>query len=158
MKRIIFLIATVLAFPASAKELDKSFGRWSVYHTGGKYKTCYIVSAPVAEKGDFKKRGQAYLLVFGKGKGDEINASSGYPYKSGGAKLLAGKKTFYMLTKDGLAWAKDPASDRKIVDYLKKGGKVIVEGASAKSTSSSDTYSAEGFTFAYSRMRELCGK
>src|SRR5262245_43664335 len=67
---------------ATAAKLDATFTDWNVYTDG--QGSCYMATVPIAEDGNWKKRGQPYVLVnFKDGKPDEVNVSSGYSYKKG---------------------------------------------------------------------------
>lgn len=153
----VFSVA-LLAFAsaAQAQTLDSKHGDWEVYTDGGS--TCYMASVPVKEDGNYSRRGQPYALVnFKRGAADEINVTSGYPYK---AKLdldvqVDGRK-FALFVDGEHGWAKDSATDKAIVAALKSGSKLTVKGVSGKGTYSVDTYSLKGTGAAYKRMVELC--
>ncbi len=155
MKKILSLIAIVFsATPAAAAQLDSTHGDWNVYSGGN---SCYIASAPVNETGNWKKRGQPYVLVNSKGAADEINVSSGYPYKQKvDVEVKVDGKSYKLFTQGENAWAKDSNTDAAIVTGIKRGAKLEVRGVSQRDTYSVDTYSLKGATAAYDRMKALC--
>ena len=156
MKLFITLLTILLATSAhAANQLDSTNGDWSVY-TDGKG-VCYIASIPTSEDGNFKERGQPYVLVSGKGKVDEVNISSGYPFRTAtDAELSVEGKRFKLFTKDKTAWAKSAADDKSIVAAMKNGSKMEVKGVSIKASYSTDSYSLKGFGAAYKRLKQLC--
>ncbi len=156
MKRFLLLTSfLILPISAHAAKLDSTSGDWSVYSEG---KTnCYIASIPSTQSGNFKKRGQPYILVNSKGKADEVNASSGYDYKPNvHVELSVDGKKFRLFSQGEVAWAKTPADDKAIVAAMKSGSKLEVKALSSKSSYSTDTYSLKGVGAAYKKMKQLC--
>lgn len=144
-----------LSSAASAQTLDSKHGDWEVYKDG---KTCYMASTPVKEDGNWSKRGQPYALInFKLGGTDEINITSGYPYKpSVDLDVRVNGQKFGLFVDGEHAWAKDSAGDKAIVGAIKNGSEMVVKGVSAKGTYSTDTYSLKGTGAAYKRMVEIC--
>lgn len=161
MHKLIILFAIILLPKILfAQTADKTFGDWNVYTIkSDNEKICYISSFAVKESGNYQKRSKPYVLVVNISKNvDELQVTSGYPYQRGSeVELTYGKEKTLLITKHEIAWAKDRATDAKLVDMMKKGDKINVRGVSAKGTFSLDTYSLKGFGNAYKRMKELCG-
>ena len=65
---------------------------------------------------------------------------------------IDGKK-FKMFTKDSTAWASDSRTDRQIVQSMRAGDKLVVNGVSSKGTKTKDTYSLSGFTASHNCLR-----
>lgn len=151
----ISLFITAFAASASAQTLDSKHGDWEVYSDSG---VCYMASTPIKEDGNWSKRGQPYVLVnFKKGKPDEINVTSGYPYKpNNDLDVRVDSKKFSLFVDGEHGWAKNSATDKKIVDAIRSGSKLTVKGVSKKGTYSVDTYSLKGTGAAYKRMTDLC--
>ena len=157
MKKLIVIALGIalVASPALARQLDSTHRDWSVYTHSGQ---CYIVSAPTKQSGNYNSRGEPYLLVTTrKGAGDEINASSGYPYQTNSEVTVSIEgKRFKLFTKDQNAWAYDAAADAAMVKAMKSGNRMTVRGTSQRGTWSEDTYSLMGISAAYNRMKALC--
>lgn len=155
--RNIALILALLSFslPAlGANDLDSTHSDWNVYT---KDDSCYIASIPINESGNFKKRGQPYVLVNARDKTDEINVSSGYGYKPKvHVELSVDGQKFRLFAKGENAWAKDSKTDKSIISAMKSGDKMEVKGISTKGSYSIDTYSLKGITAALKRMKQLC--
>lgn len=151
----VILFSFVVPGLAFAQKYDRSFRDWSVYTNNN---SCYIASAPVRQAGNYSRRGQPYILVVHReAKNDEINVSSGYPYKPKKEVTLTIKGSQYKLFSEGeTAWATDAKADRTIVQAMISGTDMTVKGTSEKGTWSEDKYSLMGFSDAYNRMKALC--
>lgn len=156
--KILFAIAGLLfvSGTANAANLESTHTDWNVYTGDGG--ACYIASVPISEDGNFKKRGQPYVLLnFKEGKPDEINISSGYPYKKGvDAELTIEAERFKLYTEGETGWARNQNDDKNILTAMRSGAKMKVRGISSKGSYSEDTYSLKGISAAYKHMVELC--
>lgn len=159
----IAVVASLLVVSrASAQTLDRQINDWSVFtakHEGKKL--CYIASAPLKKTGNYKKRGEPYVMVTHRGKNmDEVSVSSGFPYKEkSSVEFTVEKKKYRFFTSPDIpdvAWASDSKEDKKIIQDMKKGNTLAVKGHSRSKTYSLDTYSLKGFAKAYERMKNLC--
>jgi hypothetical protein len=148
-------LALALAAPAFAKQYDSQFKDWSVYTHEG---SCYIVSAPTKQNGNYNRRGEPYLLITTKRGGtDEINASSGYPYKTNSeVTMTLDGRTHKLFTQGEHAWAYDTQQDAMLIRSMKAGSSLKLRGTSQRGTWSEDTYSLMGISAAYDRMKALC--
>ena len=61
-----------------------------------------------------------------------------------------------LFTNGDNAWAPDNATDKKLVETMKRGERMIVEGVSARGTKTKDTYSLSGFSSAYKAISQKC--
>lgn len=160
VKRIFLtLVLAGIALPVAAQEFVSSHGNWHVFtvQKGGE-KVCYIASEPTKSTGNFSNRGTPYLLITSRNATtDEVSSSSGYPYKvDSKVKIEVDNKKFDLFTKDDVSWAYDSAQDAQIVTAMKKGSRITVRGTSPKETFSLDTYSLNGVTAAYNKMKASC--
>ena len=88
---------------------------------------------------------------------DVVNINAGYTYKDKSeAKIKIGAKTFALFTDSNKAWTKTTEDDKALVDAMKKGSRMIVDGISFKGTKTKDTYSLNGFTSAYKAISNKC--
>lgn len=167
MKKIflLFLLTIISATPvnSSAQQLQKSYQDWNVFTLSNKgEKMCYIASVPKKKAGNYKKRGEPYLIVTHRSKSvDEVSASSGYPYKQGSTVAVEFDKKskfdlFTTVEVPDVAWARDSEEDSKIVKAMVKGLDLMIKGNSKLGTNSTDTYSLRGFTRAYRHMKKAC--
>ncbi len=138
------------------------YGDWTAYtYKEGKNTVCYMASTPKKDEGNYKKRGDIYAVVTHRPADKSYNVTNfvaGYRYKSGSnVTVKIGTTTFHNLfTNDENAWAPDAATDKKLVEAMKRGEKMIVEGTSFRGTKTKDTYSLAGFSKAYQAISAKC--
>ena len=139
-----------------------SFGDWSgfLFSEDGN-PACYMSSEPTKASGDYKKRGDVFAIVThrpAEKRIGEVSIIAGYAYqKDSAVEIAIGKQTFELFTQDDGAWALDAASDKKLVQAMRKGNKMVVKGTSSRGTTTTDTYSLKGFTKAYRAIGKACG-
>lgn len=157
---ILILTFSSASYAQTLKGEHKAWSVFTVKQSGEKI--CYITSSPIKKTGNYKRRGEPYLLVTYRGKGiSEVSSSSGYPYKKNSKVDLSlnKKASFKLFTSSDtpkMAWAKDVSEDKRIISSMKKGSKLTIKGFSKLGTYSLDTYSLMGFTKAYNKMTSLC--
>lgn len=166
MKRIIafsLIFLSLSATSASAQNFIKEFKAWGVFSiVQDGDKVCYITSTPTKKKGNYRKRGEPYMLVTYRPSGvSEVSINSGYPFKSGSdvAVRIDNRHNYSFFTSKEtpeMAWAKDSKTDKEIIGKLKAGGALTAKGYSRLGTYSLDTYSLAGFTAAYEEMIDSC--
>ncbi|MBX6322610.1 MAG: invasion associated locus B family protein [Rhodospirillaceae bacterium] len=122
-------------------------------------KGCFVVSVPKKSEGKYTRRDPTYVHVTHRpamNTRDVVSVTAGYTYKPGSTvKVTIGDETFTLFTKEGAAWA-DDALDAKLVEAMKKGDTMVVEGTSSRGTLTTDTYSLAGFTAAYEAIGKAC--
>lgn len=154
--------ATPAATPGAAPEAVGAFGRWTVaVRRDGPEPVCYMIAAPLRSEGRYARRGETHFFVTlrsGGSPGGEVSALAGYPHRPGQdvAVTIDGRR-FRLFTEGDAAWARTAAEDRRLVDALRAGRKMVVQGTSSRGTRTTDTYDLAGSAAAYARMREACG-
>ena len=164
IKTVVTLISFGFVFAlgsSGAQTLIKTTGDWSAYKYGsGKSRSCYIFSAPQKETGNYKRRGNTFVLVAhrpGEGTRDVFELRAGYAYKKGsGVTVVIDGQKFSLFTQNSTAWAKDKKTDRALARAMIRGSKMLVTGTSARGTKTVDTYSLRGFTAAYKTIGRDC--
>lgn len=158
---VLFIMTALPAMAAVSTKLE-SFNYWTAYtfQENGQ-SVCYVASKPISEKGDYTKRGEVMMFVThrpAKGERNVVNIMAGYPYqdKSSVTVTIDGKEKFTLFTEGEMAWTPDQASDDKLVNAMKKGGKMDVVGFSRRGTQTTDTYSLSGISKALSRIDQAC--
>jgi invasion protein IalB len=149
--------------PAAAQDVTllQKFDDWSAYASPGDPKVCFAVSKPTASSPKNVKRGPI-LFYISRWPGDkvvnEISVKMGYPFAAG-AKVTAaiGKDKFELFTKDEGAFVEKPETEAKLVDAMKAGSIMKVDGRSSRGTHTSDTYSLKGLGDALDRIAKECG-
>jgi invasion protein IalB len=153
------LFTCLMSASVNAQTLQLTSKQWSVFTMNDAGRTsCYMASIPTAQSGNYKSRAEPFLLITHRSvTADEVNTSSGYPYKDASEVALTLDGAPYKLfTKEDRAWAKDATTDAALVSKMKQGTNVTIRGTSKRGTYSLDTYSLAGFTAAYQKMKTLC--
>ncbi|WP_162913173.1 invasion associated locus B family protein [Rhodospirillaceae bacterium SYSU D60014] len=121
---------------------------------------CYITSEPLDMKGDYTQRGRVYALVTHRPANQSLNVVTfiaGYTYDDGSEVTAEiDDQEFTLFTQDDGAWAVDGDTDKKLVDAMRKGREMVVQGVSSRGTETTDTYSLMGFSKAYGAINEAC--
>ena len=167
MKNIsLVMCALACSFSANAMEAPRhigDYGDWAayVYKENGK-NVCYMASTPKRDEGRYTQRGDIYAIVThrpAEKSFDVVNFVAGYNYKSEAkATVKIGKETFNLYTSDDKAWTSTLQDDKKLVNAMKRGERMIVDGVSSRGTATKDTYSLKGFMRAYKAISAKCGK
>ncbi|WP_207480747.1 invasion associated locus B family protein [Arenibaculum pallidiluteum] len=160
------LLATFLAAagPAAAQE-PKSLGTsrdWAALALDeGSRKTCYIVSQPKNQEGNFTRRGQPFLMVTHRPSEkslDVVSVLAGYSFQPGSeVTIQVGNQNFRLFTDGDSAWARDDSTDRQLVQAMRGGQTAVVRGTSSRGTKTTDTYSLAGFSASYQAINQACG-
>jgi len=156
------LLLTMAASSGQAQTLIDNFSDWSAFSDGkGKSKTCYIASIPKKETGNYKSRGNTYILVThrpAEKTRDVFELRAGYVYRKDSEVIVnIDGQVYKMFTDRGTAWAHDGKADRSISRMMIRGKSMIVTGFSGRGTKTEDTYSLSGFTAAYKAIGKACG-
>lgn len=123
-------------------------------------KACFIASAPLETKPKNVQRGDIWTVVthrpWKKVRG-EVSIYVGYPFQDASkVDVNIDGNGYEMFTHDETAWAETAADDRKLVDAMRRGNKMVITGLSSRGTTTVDTYSLAGFTAAYKAIDEAC--
>lgn len=153
-----FLLASLACAPASAQELLATYQNWNLFKSQADGRAvCYIGSVPVKKEGNYKKRGQPYVLVTARGKSDEISVTSGFAYRKDSVTLkVDGKRMGAFFTEGEMAWTVDETDDTATIAAMKKGATLVVSGTSQKGTDAQDSYALSGFSQALQALRGNC--
>jgi hypothetical protein len=137
------------------------FGDWAVYaiqEQGGRL--CFMTSRPRASTPANVRRGEIRLMVThwpSEQTFDEVNFVPGFDFRDGSdVTVQIGNDRFSLFTQDDKAWARDAETDRKIVEALRKGARVVVTAVSERGTTTTDTFGLNGSNRAYEEMSRAC--
>ena len=169
-KVFLMLILGILGVytPLSAGDVSQHQD-WQVQKTPeGSDLACYMTSIPQNQEGNFKKRGNPYISVThrpGKNSFNVFNVMAGYTYKDDSSVMVTivsdpkkKGKEFTLFTQNSGAWTTDDKQDAALLQAMKSGSILIVEGVSQKGTTSKDTYSLKGFSAGIKEMNKMCPK
>ena len=159
-----FCSISLLAFSAyaGAPQLIGEYDDWSAYiYKEGKNSVCYMASTPQKSEGKYTRRGDVYLIITHRPADksfDVVNFVAGYAYKND-AKVIVkiGKDTISdFFVENDKAWTMNANVDKKLVEAMKKGERLIIDGTSTKGSTTKDTYCLRGFSSAYRAISTKC--
>jgi hypothetical protein len=160
--RAALVIAAMSVTPAFGQEvaLLEKFNDWSAYAATGSPKVCFAVAKPSDIQPKAVKRGPIFFYISrwpGDNVVDEISVKMGYPFAEG-AKVTAtiGGKKFELFTKEEGAFIEKPEAETTLIEAMKAGSTMKIEGRSARGTNTADTYSLKGLTEALERAAKEC--
>lgn len=159
--------AAVLAVPARAEApvLMGSFKSWYVYSVGAdQSRVCYALSQPAAMLPKGARRDPSYIIIStwpGRGIRNEPSVVPGYPYKDGSsAEIHVGNDSFTMFTQNsgtaGGAWIKARDDEARLIETMKHGISMQINGTSRRGTNTKDTYSLAGLSAALDAIANAC--
>ena len=156
------LIGVLSATPALAQEVTslEKFKDWSAYAATGPAKVCFAVAKPTNSNPKKIKRGPIFFYISrwpAENVANEISVKMGYPFAQG-AKVTAtiGTAKFDLFTKEEGAFVEKPEMETKIIDAMKTGNTMKIEGKSTRGTATSDVYSLNGLSDALDRAAKEC--
>lgn len=155
------LVITSAAAHAQAPQFIKEFNDWSVYaFTGQKGKVCYAVSQPRVKSPSNRDHGDVFFFISTR-PGENVSAEPsvivGYTFKADSkVKVTVDGQSFTMFTQGEGAWIEKAAEESKLVDAMRAGKDMKVEGTSTRGTATSYTYSLSGVTAALEASAARC--
>lgn len=164
MKLAVVVIAALTTFATTAVAADKplgTFNTWSAMTFNEDDKTvCMMWSQPEKAEGDYKKRGEIFVFVTHRPGDQEMNKVSfetGYTFKeSSEVRVIIDGTTYTLYTDGSTAWSSDVEDDLRMVNAMRAGRTMIMEGVSSRGTETKDTYSLSGFTAAHNAINKAC--
>lgn len=155
---IIIVLTGQLAHAANIIHIA-DYKYWSVFKTDQNVK--YAVSFPIKDEGTYTKRERPYIMISNfKGK-IEISINVGYHQKKMSKaeatifldrNVNPKKENFYLATSREFCWNDKDEDDQRMINFMKRGDKVVIKAQSTRNTNSIDTYSLDGFTGAYNEI------
>ena len=156
------VVGLLIATPALAQEVTllEKFKDWSAYAATGSPKVCFAVAKPTDSNPKKIKRGPIFFYISrwpGDNVMDEISVKMGYPFSEGAKTTLTiGTAKFELFTKEEGAFVEKPDMDTKIIEAMKAGSTMKINGKSARGTATSDVYSLNGLSDALERAAKEC--
>jgi invasion protein IalB len=81
----------------------------------------------------------------------------GYPFGDGAkATATIGGAKFDLFTKDEGAFVEKTEAEANLIEAMKKGSTMKIDGKSSRGTATSDTYSLDGLSDALARIAKEC--
>ena len=162
--RALCLIAALGYTPAWAQTatLLEKFKDWSAYAATGTSEGLLRRVPAEAMSPKKIKRGPVYFYISrwpADNVANEVSVKMGYPFGDGAkVTLTVGTAKFDLFTKDEGAFVEKPTCETKLVETMKKGSTMKIDGKSARGTATSDVYSLDGLSDALDRMAKECSE
>ncbi|MDC0461225.1 invasion associated locus B family protein [Candidatus Pelagibacter sp.] len=166
IKKLSISISLLLLFsftPLKAEELKEigKFKDWQtmilIEPTGT---VCFAQSSPVLQAPKSNKRDARLFVTFRPNEKiiDEISASPGYEFnQNNSVTATSGKeKIKFDIVQQGFAWIADNKIEKKMVNVMKKGSRLMITGYNQNGSQTIDHYSLLGFSKAYDAAKTAC--
>jgi invasion protein IalB len=140
--------------------LLQKYKEWSAYAATGTPKVCFALAQPKQTTPKGIKRGPVYFYISqwpADGVTNEVSVKMGYPFSEGAkATATVGGAKFDLFTKDEGAFVEKVDTELGLVEAMKKGSTMKIDGKSARGTATSDVYSLDGLSDALARIAKEC--
>ena len=160
---ILGAVAPAFAQQGTSPAPLSTFKQWSVYTSNeADGKMCFIVSQPTNSKYSkpIKKRDPAFFMITtipARKIAHEASTIIGYTFKDGSKVTIDVDGTqFTMFTDKENAWVQDPKEEPRLIDAMKSGHNMTVQGTSRPGTQTTDSYSLSGVSAALDAMNKAC--
>ena len=162
-KITVLLFCLFIVSEASSQEIKKvgKFKDWeTIVVTDGAKKLCFAQSKPVLQSPKKNPREARLFISFSPADKikDEVSITSGYQYNTqNSVTAKSGKnKIKFDVKKENFAWIGDTGLERKMVNVMKKGSRIMITGYNQSGSQTIDHYSLMGFTKAYNTAKKSC--
>jgi hypothetical protein len=166
IKKLSISISLLLLFsftPLKAEEL-KEIGKFKDWQTMVLIEptgtVCFAQSSPVLQAPKSNKRDARLFVTFRPNEKitDEISTSPGYEFnQNNSVTATSGKQRVkFDIVQQGFAWIADNKIEKKMVNVMKKGSRLMITGYNQNGSQTIDHYSLLGFTKAYNAAKTAC--
>lgn len=142
----------------SEPNLKSRFGDWRLFnHSNGDEDYCYISSDPIKQDPSDKQWQPSFFIAKFDGGYNQPSLYADYVFKEGSVvsiKIL--NSTFMMSTDNNRAWLVSQDEEEKLVEAMKKGYQMVIQGTSKFDTKTTDTYSLKGVTRSIKELDAGC--
>ena len=165
MRRAVRAASIITALSCTSAGADnpallEKYKEWSAFAASGTPKVCFALAQPKQSTPKGIKRGPVYFYISqwpADGVTNEVSVKMGYPFGPGAkATATVGSAKFDLFTKDEGAFVEKPDMETKIVEAMKTGNTLKIDGKSLRGTATSDVYSLNGLSEALDRAAKEC--
>ena len=160
---IILFLFVIFNNQAIAEEVKKigKFKDWETMLIKNNSKfVCFAQSKPVLQSPKSYKREARLFVSFRPNEKiiNEISITSGYEYNNENSIIAKSGKHKYKfdIAQENFAWLADNKMEKKMINTMKKGSRIMVSGYNQKGSQTIDHYSLLGFTKAYNTAKKSC--
>ena len=160
---IILIFFSILHNQAIAEEVKKigKFKDWETIVIKNDSKlVCFAQSKPVLQSPKSYKREARLFVSFRPNEKilNEISITSGYEFNNQNSITAKSGKFKYKfdIAQENFAWMADNKIEKKMINTMKKGSRIMVSGYNQEGSHTIDHYSLLGFTKAYKAAKKSC--
>jgi len=160
---IILIFFSILHNQAIAEEVKKigKFKDWETIVIKNDSKlVCFAQSKPVLQSPKSYKREARLFVSFRPNEKilNEISITSGYKFNNQNSITAKSGKFKYKfdIAQENFAWMADNKMEKKMINTMKKGSRIMVSGYNQEGSQTIDHYSLLGFTKAYKAAKKSC--
>jgi invasion protein IalB len=160
---IILIFFSILHNQAIAEEVKKigKFKDWETIVIKNDSKlVCFAQSKPVLQSPKSYKREARLFVSFRPNEKilNEISITSGYKFNNENSITAKSGKFKYKfdIAQENFAWIADNKMEKKMINTMKKGSRIMISGYNQKGSHTIDHYSLLGFTKAYKAAKKSC--
>ena len=160
---IILIFFSIIHNQAIAEEVKKigKFKDWETIVIKNDSKlVCFAQSKPVLQSPKSYKREARLFVSFRPNEKilNEISITSGYKFNNQNSITAKSGKFKYKfdIAQENFAWMADNKIEKKMINTMKKGSRIMVSGYNQEGSQTIDHYSLLGFTKAYKAAKKSC--
>jgi len=121
---------------------------------------CFAQSKPVLQSPKSYKREARLFVSFRPNEKivNEISITAGYEFNNENSITAKSGKFKYNfdIAQENFAWLADSKMEKKMINTMKKGSRIMISGHNQKGSQTIDHYSLLGFTKAYNTAKKSC--
>lgn len=152
------------ALTQGQKNIIGSYRKWDAMSEKDRNSNqCFMISMPTKWRASKSgvKRGDIYFMVKTQPRfriKNQVYTVVGYPLRPGSEVRITidGRHQFKLFVEGDAAWSYSPQDDKRLVERMKAGSTMVVQGTSSRGTRTTDTYSLSGFTAANNAINKRC--
>ncbi len=154
------VLASSTGMAQSVKTIG-TFSSWTTFtHGEAASLLCFAASQPSKQEPATAKRDPAFIYVSSwpkDGVKAEISVKIGYALRKGSDVTLAvGSSNFKLFISGDRAYVADATEELKLLETMRKGSTMTVQGVSERGTTTTDTYSLAGISQALAAVATNC--
>ena len=160
---LILIFFSILHNQAIAEEVKKigKFKDWETIVIKNDSKlVCFAQSKPVLQSPKSYKREARLFVSFRPNEKilNEISITAGYKFNNQNSITAKSGKFKYKfdIAQENFAWMADNKMEKKMINTMKKGSRIMVSGYNQEGSQTIDHYSLLGFTKAYKAAKKSC--
>jgi len=153
-------LAGGVAMAQSVKSMG-TFSSWTSFtHGEGASLLCFATAQPAKQEPGNVKRDPAFIYISTwpkDGVKSEISVKIGYTLrKNSDVTLAVGSSSFKLFVNGDRAYVSDATQELKLLEAMRKGSTMTVQGTSERGTTTTDTYSLAGISQALQAITTSC--